>query len=259
VDINAQLAVMRPVVQRIANKLHCTLPANVEKDDLSAEGMAAAWLAIESYKPDIGTLEGHVASRARFAMLDFLRRSIPGGKDRLEVQFVDEADLNVLASDSNPAMDVERAQEYDARLRQVPTKHREVIRRVLEGESMKSIAEATGVSEARVSQKLAATVSHLQAVRPRTSKGFDPDAVIIRSGSMPPPKTSESKTQKLIKRMGPTDSVILNQAAAETLRRELKRLRIPLMTYRHSPTQIEVWREPSDEQRAARTTSTKRI
>jgi len=243
---------LEPLVRRVAGSAHRGMPASADIEDVRQVARIAGWEAAQKFDGR-GTLDGFAAQCMRSRIIDWQRTQTPGGRNSPGYQFADVDDdaLDDVAAETDHARDIERAQQFDARIRQIPVKHRALAKRILAGDTMTAIAANMGVSESRVSQKLAETVAHLQVVPPRVSGHFDPAAVIIRMGSMPRPKVRVNKYRQLLERMPATGSVVLHPAAASALCSEFKRASIPYMRHTLPSGQVEVWREPSPEQRAA--------
>ena len=242
---------LEPLVRRVAGAAHRSMPASADLDDVRQTARIAAWEALQAFDGR-GSLSAFAAQCMQRRIIDWQRQQCPGGRGAEPALVVGDDALADMAGDADPARDIERAQQYAARVQQIPVKHRAVAKRILAGERTNDVAADMGLSASRVSQQVAETVAHLQIVPPRVSSQFDPASVLIRMGSMPAPTKRVNKYRQLLGRIPATGSVVLHASAAAALCSEFKRARIAYMTCAAGPGKVEVWREPSPAQRAAR-------
>jgi len=216
------------------------MPASADIEDVRQIARIGADEALKKFKPDAGcSLETFAAEIIRKRIIDWQRTEIPGGRNSPGYQFADVDDAHDLAAPDDPAGDLEHSREFEARMSALPKAVRQQAEGVLSGRG-------------KSSDKL---LSLVQAApkRAAASTAFDPNAVLIRMGSMPTPRHRVNKYRQLMERMPATGSVVLSVSAASALVTEFHRAKIAYMTdEKKYPGKLEIWREPSPEQRAAR-------
>jgi hypothetical protein len=213
------------------------MPASADIEDVRQIARIAAWEADVEFV-GTGSREGFISQRVQRRIIDWQRQQTPGGRDSPGYQFADVDDAHDLAGPDDPAGDLEHSREFEARMSALPKAVREQAEGVLSGRG-------------KSSDKLLSLVESAPK-RAASSTAFNPDAVLIRMGSMPSTKERTNKYRQLMDRMPATGSVVLHTVAAEALRCELKEAGLAYMTCGAGPGKTEVWREPSPEQRAAR-------
>lgn len=228
---------LEPLVRRVAGAAHRAMPASADLEDVRQVARIAAWEASQKFDGR-GTLEGFAAQCMRSRIIDWQREQTPGGRNSPGYQFADVDDAHDLAAPDDPAGDLEHSREFEARMSALP-------------KAVRKQAEGALAGRGKVSEKL---LSLVQSAPKRRAPplAFDHAAVIIRMGSMPRPKERVNKYRQLLERMPATGSVVLHAAAASALCSQFKRSRVPYMRHTLPTGQVEIWREPSAEQRAAR-------
>lgn len=215
------------------------MPASADLDDVRQVARIAAWEADTEFVPGSGSREGFIVQRIQRRIIDWQRQQTPGGRNSPGYQFADVDDAHDLAAPDDPAGDLEHSREFEARMSALPKAVREQAEGVLSGRG-------------KSSDKLLSLVESAPK-RPSGSTAFDPNAVLIRMGSMPTPRKRVNKYRQLLERMPATGSVVLSVSAASALVTEFHRAKIAYMTdEKKYPGKLEIWREPSPEQRAAR-------
>jgi RNA polymerase sigma factor (sigma-70 family) len=244
---------LEPLVRRMAGAAHRHMPASADIEDVRQVARIAAWEADVDFVPGVGSREGFIAQRIQRRIIDWQRTEHPTGRSEgSAVAIVGDDALEDVAAETDLARDIERAQQFDARIKQVPKKHRAVVARILAGEKSRAVAADMGVTEARVSQKIAETIAHLQVVKPRVSKHFDPDAVRFEIGGMPPPKPAKrTKVQMLVDRWPAQGATPVGVQLYAALKKAFAAAGVPYMAVKTSDTTYWVCREPSPEQRKA--------
>lgn len=214
------------------------MPASADLEDVRQVARIAAWEALQGFDGR-GTFEGFCTHRMGRRIIDWQRQQRPGGRNAAPFELVSDDALDSVPAPpdapwgGDPAVQYERRQEAMARLHRLSRSERTVTERVLSGQS-----RVAGVG---------AVVAKLQ--REPASLG----GIVILKGSMPPARSlKRDGLRNLVASMAPTDSVRVSPKMAESLRKVMSAGGIASMTYKHSPTQVEIWREPSPEQRAAR-------
>lgn len=217
------------------------MPASADIEDVRQVARIAAWRALLAFRG--GCLEAYATNQMRYRIIDWQRQQRPGGCSAAPFDFVGDDALDGIpaAPDAlwggDPAVQYERRQMAMVRLHRLSRSERTVTERVLSGQS-----RVAGVG---------AVVAKLQ--REPDSKPASLAGIVIRKGSMPPPRElKRDGLRGLVTEMAPTDSVRVTPKMAEAIRKVMSAGGIASMTYRHSPTEVEIWREPSPEQRAAR-------
>jgi RNA polymerase sigma factor (sigma-70 family) len=154
------------LVRRVARRVYYRCAGKVELDELIGDGCEAIVKAAEGWNPDRDTpFDVHLATRARFAMIDGLRRRLGRSEHVRDLRKTvslnaparadkpDDATLGDLIED--PAADVQ--QHVEARIAladmiALPTREREAMIRRAAGETHAEVAEHLGISDARASQ-----------------------------------------------------------------------------------------------------------
>jgi RNA polymerase sigma factor for flagellar operon FliA len=187
-----------PLVQRIVAHFMRRLPRSVQREDLVAAGTLGLFQALRSSAHTCPEMfAAYARIRIRGSILDELRRhdwsprrrresastngngpasvtTIPGASiapERVRVAVVSFDDLPAgssagLAQGSSPFDEVQERREHEAlhkAVEQLPERERDIIRmRYFEGIPSKGIAQAMGLSEARISQLHARATSRLK-------------------------------------------------------------------------------------------------
>jgi DNA-directed RNA polymerase specialized sigma24 family protein len=232
---------LEPLVRRVAGAAHRSMPASADLDDVRQVAWIAGWQALLAFRG--GAFEAFAAERMRRRIIDWQRQQRPGGRSAAPFDFVGDDALDGIpaAPDAlwggDPAVQYERRQMAMVRLHRLSRSERAVTHRVLSGQS-----RVAGVDS---------VVAKMQ--RDLDSKPATLAGIVIRKGSMPPPRElKRDGLRGLVAEMAPTDSVCVTPKMAEAIRKVMSAGGIASMTFKHSPTEVEIWREPSPEQRAAR-------
>ena len=162
-----------PLVRRVALRLARRLPPSIEVDDLVQAGLIAVDAALPRYDPARGaSLATFAARRALGGMLDELRRG--GLLSRSEWRTSRVAPEVAWPEGFDPPdpapgplaalLDCERAARLEAEIARLPTRARDVLRLLLDGDlTQREIGCLFGLSEARVCQIAGETVALLAA------------------------------------------------------------------------------------------------
>lgn len=229
---------LEPLVRRLAGAAHRHMPASADIEDVRQVARIAAWEADTEFV-GTGSREGFISQRVQRRIIDWQRQQTPGGRHSPGYQFADVDDAHDLAGPDDQAGDLEHAREFEARMSALPKAVREQAEAVLSGRG-------------KSSEKLLSLVESAPK-RQGASTAFDPNTVLIRMGSMPTPRHRVNKYRQLMERMPATGSVVLNVSAASALVTEFHRAKVAYMTdEKKYPGMLEIWREPSPEQRAAK-------
>jgi len=155
----------------------------IEYDDLVQEGWVGMLQAQQRFIAGVGnapTLGGFAHKRVFGAMVDYVRKTVPGGRrlagtilvESLETPILENLTLgDTLASHANPEQDAiaeERAATVQRAVGQLSARERYIITRYyVEGASQREIAEELRVGQSRVCQILARALLKLQGMLPR--------------------------------------------------------------------------------------------
>lgn len=236
------LAALRPLAGRMAMAYLSRLPPSVSADDIRQEAEIAAWRAYESFDGR-GVLEGYVAKRIKWALVDFVRADAPGAV------LVSDGAIEEHASAANHAEDIERQQYFQEQMRGLPERLRPVVEMSLAGATNVEIARARGVHKTRVQQWLEEAKTFLRTPSRKLSERFQPSVVPISYGHRVPCSDAYFQTvAALALRMKPTASVLLGTVAAELLYEHFEKTGVRASIRHVSSTTAKVWREPSQEQ-----------
>ncbi len=235
---NQSVRDLEPLVRRFAGSVHRNMPASADLDDVRQEAWIASWEALRDFDGR-GSFEGFCTQRMGNRIIDWQRRQRPGSRSAAPFEFVGDDALDSVPAEpdalwgGDPAVQYERRQAAMVRLHRLSRSERIVTERVLSGQS-----RVAGVD---------AVVQKLQREAPSVA------GIVILKESMPPARQlKRDGLRDLVARMKPTNSVRVSPKTAEAIRKVMRAEGISSMTYKHSATEVEIWREPSPEQRAAR-------
>lgn len=144
-----------PLVRAIAKRLHETLPASFDLDDLIQSGTIGLMESLDRYDPEIDfSVAAFVKHRIRGAILN----SVRGSEYRDSTHEELPAEMPVPSVPQRPeVLDIRAA------VAKLPPREREVLERHSEGETLVSIAVGLAVSHTRAKQLHRRAISRVQS------------------------------------------------------------------------------------------------
>jgi DNA-directed RNA polymerase specialized sigma24 family protein len=221
---------LEPLARRVAGSAHRSMPASADIEDVRQVAWIAGWRALQSFRS--GSFDGFAVKRMQDRIIDWQRSERPGSRSDAPLEFFGDDALDGIPAQpdalwgGDPAVQYERRRMIADSLASMPPSMRAAAERALTGAS---------VGDARL---LSAAIAHCTRGPKR-------------------PLRKESRWQSTVRGMAPGSSVVLAKRDAKDVEGVLYWARIPHMKRTLPNGQVEIWREPSPEQRAARKSTPK--
>jgi RNA polymerase sigma factor (sigma-70 family) len=132
-EVEDFLKAYEPMVKRTVSVRMYGLADNVSADDLKQAGRIAVWDALDKFDGR-GQIGAYVLQQIKFALAEHLRTNHPAGRYGRKIVFVsDDEAMESIASDDDPAAELQRKQEFEKRVGAMSEKDRESLEKALAG------------------------------------------------------------------------------------------------------------------------------